>query len=111
MTLDEIAIAVLKKYATKSKPIHAKELHYLAEQMFSSEDYNPKRAAGYSPEKSIQSKVGKLAERNMLSVKRVKQKEGDEHERYYYYLEEPFGNGMVKLEDGTVVRAVVIDID
>ena len=51
MKLTEIAIAVLEEYATKEEPIHAKELHYKAEHMFSSKDYSPKREAGFAPEK------------------------------------------------------------
>ena len=107
----DVAVAVLKKNATKENPIHAKEIHYLAEHMFSSEDYHPKRVANLSPEKSIQSQVGQMAIDETHNIKRIKKKEKNQNERYYYYLEKPFGDALVKLEDGTIVRALVIEID
>jgi len=108
MKLSEIAIAVLEEYATKEEPIHAKELHYRAEYMFNSKDYNPERIARRSPEKSIASIAGKMVGED-VRVKRVRKKVGDEAERNYYYIEDkPFGNTFVMLEDGTKVRAQTI---
>jgi len=113
MKLETIIVAVLEKYASKDKPINSKELHYLAEKMFSSQDYNPVRAAGYSPEKSIASQVGIMTRKTNPIVCSVKQHSDNGYKtcRYYCPIIPSFGNVLVTLEDGTQVRGILEELD